>query len=200
LQCVAVHCSVLHCSERVISDTHLHEWHDSSTCVTWHVYISLVTHMKESCTYEWVMSRMNESCHIHWETFTWGVHESCQTYEWVMSDIWMSHVTHMMSHVMSHVMNGSRHEWVTSHVQMSHAINEQVASHKMVSCQVSMSHVTHNLSRMDESCRSHQKTVVRHDSCDVTHSYVTWLIHTVTSDVWHDSSILDVTLSLAIKK
>ena len=52
-----------------------------------------VTHVNESCyKYQWVMSHMNESCHV------WMSHV---TYGWVMSHmnaschIRMSHVTHM---------------------------------------------------------------------------------------------------------
>jgi len=57
----------------------------------------VVSYMNESClwmshvTYEWVMSHLNESCHI------WMTHV---TYEWVMSHmneschIWVSHVTY----------------------------------------------------------------------------------------------------------
>ena len=58
--------------------------------------------MSESCvTYEWVMARMNESCHI------WMSHG---TYEWVMArmneswHVWMSHGTY---------------EWVMAHVNES---------------------------------------------------------------------------------
>ena len=59
-------------------------------------------HVERFVAYEWVMSHMNESCHI------WMSHV---TYEWVMSHmngschIWMSHVIH---------------EWVMSHNQPCH--------------------------------------------------------------------------------
>ena len=87
--------------------------------------------LKESChTYEWIVSHINESCHI------WMSHV---TYEWVMSHmnewfhIWISHVTY---------------EWVTSHMNepchiwMSHVTYEWVMSHTWmgVMSQIWMSH------------------------------------------------------------
>jgi len=67
-------------------------------------------------TYEWVMSHMDESCHIwmSYVTCEFGMlrrNESCH--------IWMSHVTYEW--VMSHL-NESYHtyEWVVSHIWMSH--------------------------------------------------------------------------------
>jgi len=78
--------------------------------------------------YEWVMSRMNESCHV------WMSHV---TYEWVMSHmneschIWMSHVTYEW--IMSH-MNESCHIW------MSHVTYEWVMSHMNESCHIWMNH------------------------------------------------------------
>ena len=85
-----------------------YEW--STSHIEWvisHVWMSHVTHMKESChTREWVMSHMwmrhvthvNELCHTEliWDpSSTTQVNESCHTYERVMSHIWKSHVTRM---------------------------------------------------------------------------------------------------------
>jgi len=62
-------------------------WYET---ITWHAY-TYISHMKSSCTHEWVMPLINESCRI---------------YEWVMSHmneacrIWMSHVTYDL--VVSH--------------------------------------------------------------------------------------------------
>jgi len=82
-----------------------------------HVWMSHVTHTKESCH----VTHMIESCHSYvWPLLPWHmnvslhtyesatchictshvthVNESCHTYEWIMSHIWMSHVTHMCDH------------------------------------------------------------------------------------------------------
>jgi len=82
-----------------------------------------------ACTYEWVMSRMNESCHVWMSrvTYAWvmsRMNESCHTYEWVMSRInesWMSHAT-----CIRHVTYGSAmsHKWMNlvTHVNASRPV------------------------------------------------------------------------------
>jgi len=118
-------------------------------------------------TYGWVMSHMNESCHI------WMSHV---THKWDMSNmdaschIWMSHVAHTkgclstfmkgkschiwMSHVahsqschiwMSHVASYVTYQWVMSRTQRGayrHVSHERVMSHMDESCFIWMSHVT----------------------------------------------------------
>ena len=92
-------------------------------------------------TYQWVTSRMNESCHMSM---------SHVTYQWAMSHIneschiWRSHVIYEW--VMSH-MNESCHIW------MSHVTYEWVMSHMNESCHISKSHVTDEsvISQMNES-------------------------------------------------
>jgi len=90
--------------------------------LTWvsHMSVISLSHISESLvwvwetmpshvTYEWVMSHLNESCHI------WMSHV---TYEWVMSHmnescrIWMSRISYKW--VTSHA-----YEWVTSRVNES---------------------------------------------------------------------------------
>jgi len=120
-------------------------------------------------TYEWVMSHVNESCHMWMShvTYEWVMphtNESCHigmshvTYEWIMSHvnelchIWMRHVTHehVMSHMMSHT-NESCHLWI------SHVMYEWVMLHSRhiwhESCHVWMRHVTYEciMSHMNES-------------------------------------------------
>jgi len=70
-------------------------------------YEWVMSHMNESChirmshvTYEWVMSHLNESCHIWTSQLTYE--QSCH--------IWTSHVTHEW--VMSHT-NESCHIWTS---------------------------------------------------------------------------------------
>jgi len=93
-------------------------------------------------TYQWVMSHINESCHISMNHIT---------YQWVMSHIneschiSMSHVTYQW--VMSHINE-------SYHISMSHVTYQWVMSHINESCHISMSHVTYQwvMSHMNESC------------------------------------------------
>jgi len=62
-----------------------------------HIWVSHVTHMKESChTYEWVMSHiwMSHVSHI-WMSHVTHMSESRDTYEYVLCHIWMCHVSHI---------------------------------------------------------------------------------------------------------
>jgi len=138
-------------------------WHRDWLIPMWHnsISMSMTPHVSNSweilriihvwmshVSYEWVISRINESCH------TWMSHV---TYEWVMSHMneschmWLSHVTYdwVTSHMNSHVtqfyctytfefgqyMNESRHIW------MSHMTVERVASHKSESCHTGLLHI-----------------------------------------------------------
>jgi len=101
-------------------------WHDSFLCVTWlnHVWHysfsanegSSVGHYWGHVMCEWVMSQMNESCHI-WMSHVTHKNESChirmslrgcQSIE--SCQLWMGHVT--SGRFMSH-MNGSCHVWTS---------------------------------------------------------------------------------------
>jgi len=97
-------------------------------------------------SHEWVMSHMNESCHVwmHRVTYTWVMsnkNESCH--------IWMSHVTYecVMSHTCHIAMSHVTSQWVMSHMNLteschtwaSHVTHKCALSHK---CLVAMSHVT----------------------------------------------------------
>jgi len=87
----------------------------------WNVWMSHVTHSKESChtykkprhAYDWVMShiwtckcgalhiRISPVTHMNKLNYTyeWAMfhtNQSFHTYEWVMSHIWFSHVAHMI--------------------------------------------------------------------------------------------------------
>jgi len=121
----------------------LHVCHDSFICVSWLIHMCDMTHpylwhdifnqhtvhnvhicdMTRHVTCEWVMSHMNESCHI------WTSHV---TYERVMSHMneschmWMSHVTY--ERVMSH-MNESCHIYAVHDVR---GINSAHAHAKMM--------------------------------------------------------------------
>ena len=133
---------------------HSYVWRDSFIC---DMYKWVMSHMNESChiwmshvTYEWVMSHMNESCHI------WMSHV---TYEWVMSHtneschMWMSHV--ICEWVTSHT-NESCHIWMSraTHMHESCHIWMSCATHMNESCHIWMGHVTYEwvMSHMNESC------------------------------------------------
>ena len=161
---------------------------DESCRVVWMSHVWVVSHMNELChgsmrficnfgilacftsyvwmirvTYQWVMSRMNESCHIWMSRVIdqWvmsRMNESCHiwmvcvTNKWVMSHVWMSRVTY--GRVVSRIRE-SCHEWT------SHVTYERVESCMIESCQIKMSpsqmiHVTYEwvMSRMNESQRN----------------------------------------------
>ena len=128
---------------------HTYEWvlpcsmslstHQGSEYKRMHVWMSHVT-------YEWVMSRMNESCHVCMShvTYEWVVYEACH--------IWWIHVTCMNKscHIgMSHV----PYEWVMSHIWMSHVPYKWVVNepcHVYTSRHLWISHVTY----VNESCHT----------------------------------------------
>jgi len=133
------------------NETHIqmsHSYHSTSDMI-YVTYEWVMSHMNESChvwmshvTYAWVMSHMNESCHVWMSNaiYEWGMshmNESCH--------ICMSHVTY--GWVMTHMYES----W---HIWMSHITYEWVTSHMDESCHIRTSHVTHAwvMSHMNESC------------------------------------------------
>jgi len=70
-----------------------HQEVSSGTCGYFNTLYSL-----RDVTYEWVMSRMNESCHIYEFVMCEWLIRTCNTTHvcaWVMSHVWMSHVNDM---------------------------------------------------------------------------------------------------------
>ena len=102
-------------------------------CVPW-TFIPKTDTLKPKVAYrEWVMSHVNESCHIRMSHVTW---------EWVMSH------TNESCHIrMSHVTC----RWVTLKPKVAYC--EWVMSHENESCHIRMSHVTCEwvMSQVDES-------------------------------------------------
>ena len=132
---------------------------------------------------DWVMLRVNVSCHMWMSHVTrqWVVSMSCVTCACILkhtteftiercsSKIWAIRVTCpcTMSHVNEscHMsMNHVTREWVMSHVNdschtwMSHVTREWVVSHVNKSCHTSMSHVTRewDMSHVNETCRAYK--------------------------------------------
>ena len=134
-------------------------------------------------TCEWVMSHINESCHM-----------------------WMSHVTHQW--VMSHVNVRTRDERVTNymwderpaetcHMWMSHVTHQKVMSYitwtpderPAEACHMWMSHVTREwvMSHVNESCHMWMSHMwMSHVTCEWVMSHVIWMNHII---MWHDSLI-----------
>ena len=139
--------------------TQSHVWHDSITCVTWHIYPARV-YMNESChTCDWVMSHMWLSHVTHviesfplwngvmshvWRSQVTRMKESCNTYEGVMSHIRMNHVTHTKE---------SCHTWSDACTlppdiyifPVRAYLNESFHPYEWVMSHIRMSHVTHDL-------------------------------------------------------
>jgi len=171
-------------------------------------YEWVMSHMNESChiwmshiTYEWVMSHMNKSCHI------WIRHD---TYEWVMSHtneschIWMSHVTYEW--VLWH-MNESFHRWmihITSKTQITHHDIAQLMIANKASQSLARLYVTWLIYVnswhiyiwwgwfMSDMTHFWMTSRIWHD-----YERVPWLIHMCEmthSHVWHDAfmSISDI--------
>ena len=129
-------------------------------------------------TYEWVMSHMNESCHI------WMSHV---TYEWVMSHmnaschIWMRHI--MYEWVMSRI-NESCHIW------MSHVTYEWVVSHIKESCHIWMSHVTYECI-ISYMCMEKMRLNLML-ACMYYNIYINTTSYVLTPHMWYVWSILYV--------
>jgi len=116
----------------------------------------VISHMNESChicmshgTYEWVVSHMNVTCHIWMShvTYEWVVSRmngSCHAYEWVMLHLDESCLTWMdritREYVLSH-MNVVPHMNEPFDTWMSHVTYEYIMLHLIESCGTSTSHV-----------------------------------------------------------
>jgi DNA-directed RNA polymerase subunit N (RpoN/RPB10) len=73
-----------------------------------HIWMSLVTHMNESChTYESVMSHIWMIHGTPRMSYVTHKNESCYTCERAMSHIWMSHMAHMKE-------SCHKYEWVSN--------------------------------------------------------------------------------------
>jgi len=166
-----------------------HVWMSHMTyewVMSWKVLSSRRAH-----THEWVMSHMNESCHI-WMNHVTHMNESCHPYEWIMSYQVAASRRARRLQCLSESQSpraysdaGTIYEWVMSPICLRHDtyINE--------SCHTWMSHVTHEwvMSHMNESChtwKSRTSPALTPTQVTVEFIYGTWLIHT---RAWHDSFI-----------
>jgi len=100
-------------------------------------------------TYEWVMSHMNESCHIWMSDFTY---ESVMSHMNESHHIWMSHVTY---------------EWVMSHM------NESCLTHEWESCRkyewaTHMNVSSHTYKRVKHATRINEWDIARRRVCYLT--------------------------------
>ena len=138
--------------------------HLNEPCHTWMSHVMcecVISHMKE-----WVMSRVNASCHI-WKN------ESCH--------VWMRHVTYeRMSHVTCECVISHMKEWVMScvnaschiwknescHVWMRHVTYERM-SHVMCECVISHMKVW-VMSRVNASCHIWKNESHRNEASHVT--------------------------------
>jgi len=115
--------------------------------------------------YEWVMSHMNESCHIwmsHVTSITcngrvrMNLSESCNILK-ESCPIWMSHVSY---------------EWVVSHIWMNHVPYKCDMSHMNESCRIWMSHVTSNTCTGRVRMSLNGTWLILKESCPIWMSHV----------------------------
>ena len=145
-------------------------------------------------TYEWVMSHMNESCHI-WMSHVTTDRNSCQIAAGTHVIYWMEHVSCAMScEVSCYVCTKMCYFWM-SHARVNescHIRAEIVAQNRHIRCWdlgreshflYSMSHVTYKwvMSHMNESCHIWMghvtcEWVTSHmiESCHIWMSHVTY--------------------------
>jgi len=115
-----------------------YEWVMSDMNESCHMWLHHVTHMNESChTYKWDMSRMNEDIS--------PMNKSCHTYEWVMSNV--NESCHPSMHRVIHM-----HEqyclWVISHTNVMYESHIWIMSHMnpiYESCHICISHMDPSL-------------------------------------------------------
>jgi len=196
----------------------LHVCHDSFICVSWLIHMCDMTHpylwhdifnqhtvhnvhicdMTRHVTCEWVMSHMNESCHIWTSHVTYMLYITCEasilhmhTQKWcpkknganvtnsiiaemprtLLSWKWLIHIGHVTDVV-----------WHDAHTEMSRTLLSQrchelyyhsndsfILATSQTSCDMTHTHVWHD---------SHVCVTWRIHTCDMTHTYV-----------WHDAFI-----------
>jgi len=97
-------------------------WHNSSIYSMTHSYMTWQS--EYTSTYQWVMSRMNEACHVKYKWVMSHMEDSCHT--------WMSHIIHECRGSTPAHINESRHIW------MRHVAYDWVMSRMNESCHIWM--------------------------------------------------------------
>jgi len=118
-----------------------------SHVTSWH-FLYFVCSLLYTMTWEHSCTHVIESWHI-WMSHVTYVNESCHTYEWVMSHIWMSHITLRMRQIATLRMSWRTYEWVMSRLIGSwHTFDESCHTYEWVmshiwmrSCHTSINHV-----------------------------------------------------------